>query len=157
MADPGFAKWRRQPLSSGLQRIITVRNSRCGKVMFSQASVILSTGRGGVWQTPPGKHPPGRPPGQTPPPWADTLPGQTTYWPDNHPPGDGHCSRWYASYWNAFFFGKIFAENCIKMKEIGPIGGCTSLAPPPLDPPMLEKQHCDFHFQLKVFKFKNSV
>ena len=31
----------------------------CGKVMFSQASVILFT-RGCVWQTPPGRHPPGR-------------------------------------------------------------------------------------------------
>ena len=34
----------------------------------------------------------------------------------------------YASYWNAFLFGKIFAENCMKMKEIGSGGG--SLAPP---------------------------
>ena len=32
-------------------------------------------------------------------------------------------------------FSKIFAENCMKMKEIGP-GACV-LAPPPLDPPML--------------------
>ena len=53
----------------------------CGKVMFSQASVILFTGGGGVYaqhalgQTPPlpGRHPPGRHPlgrhcpGQTPP------------------------------------------------------------------------------------------
>ena len=31
------------------KRIFTVRNSSCGKVMFSQASVILSTG-GRVWQ-----------------------------------------------------------------------------------------------------------
>ena len=46
----------------------------CGKVMFSQASVILSTGGGDVWQTPPpGRHPPPRqtpPPGQTTPPPA---------------------------------------------------------------------------------------
>ena len=65
---------------------------RCGKVMFSQASVILSMG--GVWQTPLGRqsmgrhphgqipplgrHSPGRHPRQTPP-WVDTtsLPGQT--------------------------------------------------------------------------------
>ena len=26
----------------------------------------------------------------------------------------------YASYWNAFLFDKIFAENCMKMKGIGP-------------------------------------
>ena len=33
-------------------------------------------------------------------------------------------------------FVKIFAENCMKMKEIGQRGG-TSLEPPtPLDPPM---------------------
>ena len=77
----------------------------CGKVMFSQASVILLTGEGisaqgvCVWQTPPGKHPP----------WADT-PLLSACW-DTHtplpsacwdtPPG-GHCSGRYASYWNAF-------------------------------------------------------
>ena len=27
----------------------------------------------------------------------------------------------YASYWNAFLFNKIFAENYIKMKEFGPV------------------------------------
>ena len=27
-------------------------------------------------------------------------------------------------------FGKILAENCMKMKEIGSRGGCASLAPP---------------------------
>ena len=80
--------------------IFTVRNSSCGKVMFSQASVILSTG-GGVHppgQTPPlGRHPPPpadnrsciQPPRQTPP-WADTTPlgrhppRQTP--PGRHPP-----------------------------------------------------------------------
>ena len=36
----------------------TVRNSSCGKVMFSQTSVILS--RGGVWQTPPRADSPGQ-------------------------------------------------------------------------------------------------
>ena len=39
----------------------------------------------------------------------------------------------YASYWNAFLFDKIFAKNCLKMKEIG-----LSLAIP-LDQPMLCK------------------
>ena len=38
------------------------------------------------------------PPGQTTP-WADTPP----------PPGDGHCSRRYASYWNAILFIEIIA------------------------------------------------
>ena len=33
-------------------------------------------------------------------------------------------------------FGKSFAENCIKMNEIGPRGGLTSLALP-LDPPLM--------------------
>ena len=28
-------------------------------------------------------------------------------------------SRRYASYWNAFLFGKMFAKKCIKMKELG--------------------------------------
>ena len=62
-----------------LQRIITVRNSSCGKVMFSQVSVCPR----GVYtpmarQTPPGQRSPLR--------------------------ADGHCSGWYASYCNAFLF-----------------------------------------------------
>ena len=58
----------------------------CGKVMFSQASVILFMG--GVWQTPPGQTPI---PGQTPP-------------PGRQPPADDYCSGRYASYWNAFLY-----------------------------------------------------
>ena len=70
----------------GLQRIlrdsiITIRNGSCVKVMFSKASVILSTKGGGRS----GRHRPGRHP------LAD-------------PPVDGHCSERYASYWNAFLF-----------------------------------------------------
>ena len=46
----------------GKLSFITVRNSSCGKVMFSQASVILSREGGGVHipprQTPPSRHPP---------------------------------------------------------------------------------------------------
>ena len=42
-------------------------------------------------------------------------PGQA----DTAPHGQGNCSGWNASYWNAFSFGKIFAENCNKMKKIG--------------------------------------
>ena len=42
---------------------------------------------------------------------------------------------WNASYWDAFLFGKIFTQICMKMKEIGPKGAC--MAPPHLDPPML--------------------
>ena len=37
-------------------------------------------------------------------------------------PPDGYCCGWYASYWNAFLFGNIFAEKCMKIKEIGPRG-----------------------------------
>ena len=97
----------------------------CGKVMFSQASVILSM-RGGVpgrltpWadtrHTPLGRHPLWEdPPGQTctpcpvhagiytPLPSAcwDTHPLPSACW-DTPPPPDSHCSGWYASYWNAF-------------------------------------------------------
>ena len=32
-------------------------------------------------------------------------------------PRDGHCCGRYASYWNAFLFSKIFAENWIKWKR----------------------------------------
>ena len=57
----------------------------CGKVMFSQACVKDSVHRGGVY---PSMH------------WA-SPPGQTPPWADTAPPPDGHCSRQYASYWNA--------------------------------------------------------
>ena len=79
-----------------VQWFVTVRNS-CGKVMFSQASVILFTG--GVypsihWGRPPdtpfwvdtllGSHfPPGRHPPWTGTPWADTPQADT---PGRHPP-----------------------------------------------------------------------
>ena len=80
--------------------VFTVRNVSCGKIMFSQASVILSTGGGGCLLLVPGgfrRYPPqqttplGRhPSGQTP------LPGQTPL------QGNGYCCGRYASYWNAF-------------------------------------------------------
>ena len=77
----------------------------CSKVMFSQATVILSTGEMSARHTPPGRHPLGRHPpprqthpqgrnlpGKTPPPQplqADTPrqkpPGQTP--PGRQPPG----------------------------------------------------------------------
>ena len=52
------------------------------------------------WQTPPSADAPSADisPMQTPPPKADTL---------TLLPQDGHCSGRYASYWNAFLFGKI--------------------------------------------------
>ena len=58
--------------------IVTVRNSSCGKVMFSQAYVGKFCPQGGVHpsgQTPTGRHPP-----------------------------DDHCSGRYVSCWNAFLF-----------------------------------------------------
>ena len=64
----------------------------CGKVIFSPASVILSTkvgggGGGGPGQTPLSRHPPwtDTPPGQTTP--RQTPPGQTPPTPGRHPPG----------------------------------------------------------------------
>ena len=81
----------------------------CGKVMFSQESVILFTGGGCIpactgtdtsRQTPPGRH--------TPPP-------------------DGHCSGRYASYWNAFLLppanvvceGYVFTGICDSVNRGG--------------------------------------
>ena len=51
----------------------------CSKVMFSQASVILSTGEMSARHTPPGRHPLGRhlPPRQTHP-QGRNLPGKTS-------------------------------------------------------------------------------
>ena len=56
--------------------IITVRNSSCGKVMFSQACVKNTVHRGAIGSPPLGRHPSPR---------ADTPP-------------DSHCSGRYASY-----------------------------------------------------------
>ena len=43
------------------------------------------------------------------------------HWGRHHlPQADGYRCRRYASCWNAFLFGKIFAENCMKMKWFGP-------------------------------------
>ena len=95
-------------------RLVTVRNSSCGKVIFSQACVKNSVhkrvytpwadtpstlGRHLPRQTPPGRLPPGQT--STPRQTADT-PRQTH--PPAPPPRDGHCIRRYASYWNAFLF-----------------------------------------------------
>ena len=96
-----------------------------GKVIFSQASVILLTG-GGVclsacWDTTP--LPEQTPPEQIPPradiPWNQAPPPPG---PGRHPPGSRyppppHRSRWeirstcgwYASYWNAIL---LFMKRC---------------------------------------------
>ena len=98
--------------------IVTVRNSSCGKLMFSQACVKNSI----YWET-----------RLTRPPWADTLPRQTPL-PGQTPPMDRHSipGRYplplgrhapgqtppprqplrrtvINSYWNAFLF--FFSQN----------------------------------------------
>ena len=77
------------------------------KLMFSQACV-KNTVHGGT-HTPPGRQPPQadthpldrHPLGRHSSPQADTPLRQT---PSLSPIQDGHCSRWYAPYWNAFLF-----------------------------------------------------
>ena len=113
-------------ISSGW-RFFTVRNSSCGKVMFSQASVILSTWghvwwgvwwggiHGGVWQgayivggvcgrgacMAGGMHG-GR----------GGMRGRGHVWRGGmHGRRDSHCSGRYASYWNAFLFQKLIASE----------------------------------------------
>ena len=106
--------------------IITVRNSSYGKVMFSQASVILSTGGSctSPWQdTPSGRHPfyadtppPCRHcPRQTPPSVDSPLDRHTSplvRQPHPNPtPPDGHWSGRYASYWKAFLFSSNYMNS----------------------------------------------
>ena len=80
-----------------VRSIITVRNSSCGKVMFSQVSLCPQGG---------GVHPLPRQKIDTP--WEDIhTPRQTPLMgrpPPPLPTADGHCSGRYASYWNAFLF-----------------------------------------------------
>ena len=104
-------------------KIITIRNSSCGKVVFSQVSDCpwgreVYTLPGQIppcADTLPGRRPLGRhpPPWQAEtPPWADPLGGRHPpeqslplagrHPPGKHPPADGYCSGWYTSYWNAF-------------------------------------------------------
>ena len=58
---------------------ITVHNSSCRKVMFSQVSVCPQGEEYNHWQTPPSLHPPGQiaPPGVQPPPARHHPTGQT--------------------------------------------------------------------------------
>ena len=65
-------------------------NEVCGKVMFF-TPVCDSVHRGSCKPHP-------SPPGQTP---HFPLGRHPTPWVDTPPPPDGHCSRRYASYWNA--------------------------------------------------------
>ena len=119
--------------------VITIRNSSCGKVMFSQMSVCPQgectpptqthpCSRHPTWADTLGKHPPVQtsPPGQIPP-WADTplgrSPIQTS--PLGRPPqSDSHCCRQYASYWNAFLLNnKVgFHAHCNQWWSLLTIG-----------------------------------
>ena len=120
--DPGFP---RGLITWGThQPIITIRNSSCGKVMFSQASVFCRGVGGGLRG------------------WGHAWQGGSCVWlgacvargklcvagvcgkGGMHGRGmcgrrDDHCSEQYASYWNAFLSGIIFAQICMKIKEIG--------------------------------------
>ena len=79
------------PAEFGAKTYIYRPQRSCGKVMFSQASVILSTGD--VAETPLGRHPPGRHPlcpvhagiNSPPPPMATAVDG-------THPTGMHSCS-----------------------------------------------------------------
>ena len=105
--------------------------------MFSQACVKISVHKGIERCTPPGQTPRADtpcvdPPGNTPP----QMP-------------DGHCSRWYISYWNAFLFlpaatklgqGNIFRSMCQEFCPQGKGGVSASVhagihPPPGADPP----------------------
>ena len=101
----------------------------CGKVMFSQVSDILFTGGRGsgcVWQTPLGRHLPGRhsphwanTPRQTPP--GQTSPGQTLPPLGKHPVHAGirwPLQRTLCILLECILVWHIFAESCIKMKNL---------------------------------------
>ena len=73
-------------------------------------------------QTPPKQtHPPKQtPPWSSRPPGADTptpQPPQSRHLP---PPRDGHCCRWYTSYWNAFLLAS--KELTTAKKKLPPVG-----------------------------------
>ena len=87
--------------------------------------------------TPQSRHPPGADTSWSRhPPGADTPQEQTPPWEADS--GIRSMSGRYASYWNAFLFGKIFAKNCMKIKEIGTrVGARVFSVPPPADPSMI--------------------
>ena len=113
--------------------LVTIRKWSCRKVMFSQECVKNSVHRGGGvypnmhWALDRGGVYPSMH-------WAGVCVSQhalgVSAWGvsakrgvpsgpeadtprDGHPLPDGHCSGRYASYWNAFLFGMIFAETCM--------------------------------------------
>ena len=76
----------------------------CGKVMFLHVSVSFCSR--GVWQTPR--------------PWQADTPTPPGRHPraGRHPPRDGHCSRRYISYWNAFLLIMVFTKLTAQEKYI---------------------------------------
>ena len=100
---------------------------------YGFTSVCLSTGGGGRWGSAPGRclvlgvclvlgGVPGRG-------WGVGITACT----EVDPPGrDGYCCGRYASCWNAFLFGILFAENCMKIKKIGLTGGSALPRGPPI-------------------------
>ena len=149
------SQWRIQDFPQGgaptpKSAIITGRNEVVAKVMFLQMSVCPQGGRvsasvhagmptpqppsGQACPPGPGRHPPGT--RQTPQDQADTPLG-----PGRHPPGSRLQLTVYYEWpvrilLECILVFQFFPENCMKMKEFGPLGGHASLAPP-LDPPMI--------------------
>ena len=75
--------------------------------------MILFTGGGVSAPVHAGIHPLGRqyPRGQTPSPLG-RHPPERQHPLYRHPPADGYCCGWYASYWNAFFFISVVVCVC---------------------------------------------
>ena len=117
-------------MHSCLIYFITIHKQSCGKVMFLHLSMILG-------RHPPGKHLPCRqPPGQTPlHPQEDTHPpGKTPLGRHPPPPGDGYCSRWYASYWNAFLLlpaNVVWGKVIFSQASVILFRGCALACTPP--------------------------
>ena len=114
MAVPGFpgggGRGRGTPTPMGTNLLLKPANEVWGKVMFSEASVILSTAGGvciggGGWSASWGGAMNGGG-GQTPSP-SDTI-------------GIRSTSRRYASYWNAFLFGIFLSRKPLENeKKVG--------------------------------------
>ena len=81
------------PPLNGICTLIAVRNSSCGKVLFSQACVKNSVHRGGRCM-------------------PHCMLGYT-------PTPDDRCSGRYASYWNAFLFHNVNDSLKLYAPEIG--------------------------------------
>ena len=94
-----------QTLTINLISFITVRNSSCGKVMFSQACVKNSVHRADTH--PPGRHIPGQTP--PPPPQADTpLPPKMATAADGTHPNEMHSGAFIISFIPASIVHFIF-------------------------------------------------